>query len=147
VEVGFNQLIRGENLGVIRQPRVRVVVADDDPDILRLLLSRLRSRGYEPIAAADGDQALYAVRTLRPEAAIVDWIMPGVHGAAVCAQLKADVSTSHIPIVMLTSRSDEAAIEHAFACGADDYLTKPFDVDELDGVLRSLVRTSVPMRG
>jgi len=119
-----------------------VVVADDDPDILRLLLSRLRKRGYDVVAAVDGKQALYAVRAHRPAAVLLDFVMPNLQGSEVCALLKADPETARIPVLMLTSRDEETAVATAFEHGADEYLTKPFDFDELEAVLRALIVSS-----
>ena len=124
------------------RPLSVVVIADDEPDVLRLLLSRLRRRGYDVIAATDGHQALYAVRAHCPAAVVLDYVMPGLQGTKVCAMLKADPDTAHIPVLMLTSRSDETAVAAAFEHGADEYLTKPFDFDELDVVLRAHIDRS-----
>ena len=75
-----------------------VVIADDEPDVLRLLLSRLRRRGYDVIAATDGHQALYAVRAHCPAAVVLDYVMPGLQGTEVCAMLRADLDLSLIHI-------------------------------------------------
>ncbi len=116
-----------------------LVVADDDPDILRLLERRLSRRGYEVVSAADGSAALDAVRRTEPDAVVLDRLMPGLSGEAVCAALKADERTAAIPVVLLSAQASEQEIVEGFGVGADDYLTKPFDLDELDERLRRLV--------
>jgi DNA-binding response OmpR family regulator len=116
-----------------------LVVADDDHDILRLLERRLGRRGYRVVTAADGAEALEAVRRTDPDAVVLDRLMPGMSGEEVCAALKADERTAPIPVVLLSAHASEREIVEGFGAGADDYLTKPFDLDELDERLRRLV--------
>jgi DNA-binding response OmpR family regulator len=91
------------------------------------------------LTAADGQLALQTIRTRRPAAAVLDWVMPVLQGPAACAQLKADPETSGIPLILLTDRAAEEDIAVAFEEGADEYLTKPFAIDELDEMLRRLI--------
>ena len=116
-----------------------LVVADDDSDILRLLERRLSRRGYTVVTAPDGRAALDAVRSTAPDAVVLDRLMPAMTGEEVCAALKADEGTAAIPVVLLTAQASEREIVEGFGVGADDYLTKPFDLDELDDRLRRLV--------
>lgn len=116
-----------------------IVVADDDPDILNLINKRLSKRGYEVFTATDGQQALELVRSRRPAAAILDWMMPALQGNEVCSRLKSDSSTADIPVVLLTAKAADVDIEKGFRGGADDYITKPFDVRELHQTLQRLV--------
>jgi DNA-binding response OmpR family regulator len=116
-----------------------LVVADDDSDILRLLERRLSRRGHEVVTAADGRAALEAVRRTHPDAVVLDRLMPAMSGEEVCAALKADERTAAIPVVLLSAQASEREIVEGFGVGADDYLTKPFDLDELDERLRRLV--------
>jgi DNA-binding response OmpR family regulator len=116
-----------------------LVVADDDRDILRLLERRLSRRGYTVVSVADGRAALDAVRRIQPDAVVLDRLMPTMSGEAVCAALKADARTAAIPVVLLSAQASEQEIVEGFGVGADDYLTKPFDLDELDERLRLLV--------
>ena len=116
-----------------------LVVADDDADILRLLERRLSRRGYEVVTAADGRAALEAIRRTEPDAVVLDRLMPAMSGEEVCAALKADERTAAIPVVLLSAQASEREIVEGFGVGADDYLTKPFDLDELDERLRRLV--------
>jgi DNA-binding response OmpR family regulator len=116
-----------------------LVVADDDSDILRLLERRLSRRGYAVVTATDGVAALDAVRRTGPDAVVLDRVMPAMSGEEVCAALKADRRTAAIPVVLLSAHASEREIVEGFGGGADDYLTKPFDLDELDERLRRLV--------
>ena len=123
-----------------------LVVADDDPDILSLLERRLSRRGYEVVVAADGRDALDAVRRTGPDAVVLDRLMPAMSGEDVCAALKADERTAAIPVVLLSAHASEREIVEGFGAGADDYLTKPFDLDELDERLRRLVASAKDRR-
>jgi DNA-binding response OmpR family regulator len=116
-----------------------LVVADDDADILGLLERRLSRRGYDVVTAVDGKAALDAVRRTSPDAVVLDRVMPAMTGEEVCAALKADPRTAAIPVVLLSAHASEREIVEGFDMGADDYLTKPFDLDELDERLRRLV--------
>jgi DNA-binding response OmpR family regulator len=116
-----------------------IVVADDDPDILHLLERRLSRRGYAVVTATDGVAALDAVRRTGPAAVVLDRVMPALSGEEVCAALKADERTAAIPVIILSAHASEREIVEGFGAGADDYLTKPFDLDELDDRLRRLV--------
>jgi DNA-binding response OmpR family regulator len=116
-----------------------IVVADDDPDVLRLVARRLARRGYVVHTAANGRAALEEVRRTRPDAVVLDSVMPEMTGGEACADLKADADTARIPIVLLSAQAAEGDIVSGFEAGAQDYLTKPFDIDELDETLRRLV--------
>jgi DNA-binding response OmpR family regulator len=116
-----------------------LVVADDDPDILRLLERRLSRRGYEVLTAGDGRAALEVIRRTTPDAVVIDRVMPAMSGEEVCAALKEDERTAAIPVVLLSAQATEREIVEGFGVGADDYLTKPFDLEELDERLRRLI--------
>jgi DNA-binding response OmpR family regulator len=120
-------------------PTLSIVVADDDPDILRLLERRLSRRGYVVATVTDGVAALDEVRSTAPDAVVLDRVMPALSGEEVCAALKADERTAAIPVILLSAHASEREIVEGFGAGADDYLTKPFDLDELDERLRRLV--------
>ena len=116
-----------------------IVVADDDPDILNLVSKRLTKRGYRVITAVNGKEALELIRSRRPAAAVLDWMMPLLQGYDVCERIKADPSTAKVPVVLLTAKAAEMDIERGFRGGADDYITKPFDITELDLTLKRLI--------
>ncbi len=117
---------------------LEIVVADDNADILKLVSKRLSSRGWRVITATNGRDALDLVRERLPSAVVLDWMMPLLAGPDVCTEIKADEMTAHIPVVMLTAKAAEHDIATGFRGGADEYLTKPFDVAELDQTLRRL---------
>lgn len=119
-----------------------LVVADDNPDILRLLSKRLVKRGWLVRTANNGQQALDLVKERAPAAVVLDWMMPVIAGNDVCEELKTSPDTAHIPVIMLTARAAEQDIATGFLGGADEYLTKPFDVAELDAALRRLTGRS-----
>ncbi len=115
------------------------MVAEDNPELLQLIGRRLGRRGYEVIAARDGREALALIRSERPDAAVLDWVMPEMQGHEVCLAVKEDAELAATPVLMLTARASESDIAGGFEHGADDYLTKPFDIDELDQRLRQLL--------
>ena len=121
-----------------------ILVADDDPDILNLVSKRLTKRGYRVITAVNGKEALELIRSRRPAAAVLDWMMPLLHGQEVCERVKADPSTAKVPVVLLTAKAAEMDIEKGFRGGADDYITKPFDITELDLTLKRLIAEGTP---
>ena len=116
-----------------------IVVADDDPQLLRLVTRNLEFEGYEPIAAADGQQALEAIERRQPDLALLDVMMPRLDGFAVVERVR---EFSNVPIIILTARGQDQDKIHGFDVGADDYLTKPFNVDELLARVRAVLRRS-----
>lgn len=116
-----------------------MLIADDDLVIRTLVEKKLVKAAYRVITASDGEQALELARSIRPDVVVLDWMMPGLGGPEVCRLLKESAETSSIPVLLLTSRAKEEDIRTAFELGADDYLTKPFDVAELDEAVRRLL--------
>lgn len=116
-----------------------ILVADDDADILNLVVKRLSKRGWTVLAASDGAEALDRVRAELPDAVVVDWMMPKLTGPEVCNALKRDPATASIPVVLVTARASGGDRTTGLEHGADEYVTKPFDVDDLDAVLRRLL--------
>ena len=109
----------------------RVVVADDDPDIVDILVFNLSAAGYEVASAADGVAALELVGASRPDLVVLDIMMPKMDGLEVLAALKAEPETKEIPVVMLTARASDSDLWEGWDAGADYYITKPFDLEEL----------------
>jgi DNA-binding response OmpR family regulator len=109
----------------------RVVVADDDPDIVDILVFNLTAAGYEVESAADGVAALELVTASRPDLVVLDIMMPRMDGLQVLAALKAEPDTKEIPVVMLTARASDTDLWEGWDAGADYYITKPFDLEEL----------------
>jgi len=109
----------------------RILIVDDEPDILELLEYNLRQAGYSVVTANDGASALSSVRDQHPDLILLDLMLPDVSGTEVCKQLRKDPATELIPIMMITARSEEIDRVVGFEIGADDYITKPFSPREL----------------
>lgn len=122
-----------------------VLIVDDDPDIVGLLMASLRPEGFRLLAAGDGETALALARTERPALILLDWMMSGRSGLEVCRALRAeaDLHLHQVPVVLLTSRAEGEDIAAGFAAGATDYLTKPFK----PSYVRSRVRSWLLRRG
>ena len=116
---------------VDEQPRSReatILVADDDTDVMAVLLDTLEPEGFRVISASDGEAALALARTEYPDVIVLDWMMPGLDGLQVCRALRADADPrlNEVPVVLITGRSDAADTATGFDAGVTDYLTKPF---------------------
>jgi two-component system, OmpR family, alkaline phosphatase synthesis response regulator PhoP len=120
--------------------RTRILVVDDEPDILALLQYNLSKAQYDVVGVASGEEALAQVRTTPPGLIVLDLMLPGVDGLEVCKALKGHVRTAAIPIVILTARGEEADIVAGLELGADDYLTKPFSPRVLLARIRAVLR-------
>jgi two-component system response regulator MprA len=116
----------------------RVLVADDDRAIRESLARALELEGYEAVPAVDGVESLTRIRQESFDALVLDVMMPGVDGLAVCRVLRADGDRT--PVLMLTARQETADRVAGLDAGADDYLPKPFELDELLARLRALLR-------
>jgi CheY-like chemotaxis protein len=119
--------------------RPLVLVADDDEHIRRLITINLTDAGYEVVEARDGREAVQRAAETYPDVAVLDINMPGVDGYQIAARLRQHRALSHMGIVMVTVRSGEADILQGFESGADDYLTKPFSLEELCVRVRALL--------
>ncbi len=120
----------------------RVLVADDDRAIRESLARALELEGYEVVTAADGAVALASVHDHAPDVVVLDVMMPNVDGLTVCRVLRAE--RDRTPILMLTARTETSDRVAGLDAGADDYLPKPFDLDELLARLRALLRRAKP---
>jgi two-component system, OmpR family, KDP operon response regulator KdpE len=126
-------------------PMQRVLVVDDEPPIRRFLRTSLSAQGYHVIEAEDGPSARAALRQNAVDVIVLDLGLPGVDGFEIIRQLREQGST--IPIVVLSSRTDEAGKVRALDLGADDYVTKPFGMDELIARLRTALRHRLQQQG
>lgn len=120
--------------------RSLVLIADDDADILLLVKAILERSGHEVVAVSDGAEALASVRSRKPDLAVLDIAMPEVDGLEVLRRLRADATTSDLPVVLLSARAQEADVERGFAIGASAYLKKPFSPRELADHVAGLLR-------
>src|SRR5690242_9353464 len=119
-----------------------LLLVDDDPPIRRMLERTLRAEGYSVSAAADGGAALAAVERSLPDAIVLDVTMPGLDGLAVTRRLRA--KGLRVPILLLTARDAVPERVAGLDAGADDYLAKPFDTEELAARVRALLRRNQP---
>ena len=117
--------------------KARVLVVDDEPEMVKYVSTNLRARGYEVLAAEDGRTALKLLRESWADLIILDIILPGMDGFQVCQAIRLQ---SKVPIIMLSARGQEKDIVQALDLGADDYLTKPFGVEELMARVRVALR-------
>jgi two-component system phosphate regulon response regulator PhoB len=122
----------------------RILVAEDEPDMLQLIKMNLQGAGYRVTEAEDGPTALAAAREERPALIVLDLMLPGMSGLEVCRALKREPATASLPIIILTARAEEVDRIVGFELGADDYLTKPFSPRELVLRIQSILRRSKP---
>jgi two-component system KDP operon response regulator KdpE len=122
-------------------PRPKVLVCDDETQILRALRVILRDAGYEALPASTGEEALDVAAVSHPEAAIVDLVLPDIDGVELCRRLR---EWTLIPVIVLSAVGDEDAKVRALAAGADDYVTKPFGPRELIARLEANLRRTAP---
>ena len=115
----------------------RILVVDDDQAIAEMVGIVLRGKGFEVITSADGPSALETFASRQPDLVLLDLMLPGMDGIEVCRRLRRD---SGAPIIMLTARTDTADVVEGLEAGADDYLTKPFEPEELVARIKARVR-------
>ncbi|GIW44865.1 MAG: DNA-binding response regulator [Candidatus Binatia bacterium] len=120
----------------------RILVVEDDPDILELLRFNLQQEGYAVSTATDGASALEKARRQTPDLVLLDLALPGMSGLEVCRKLREDPVLRAVPLVMVTAKADEADRIVGLELGADDYITKPFSVRELLARIRAVLRRS-----
>lgn len=117
----------------------RILIVEDEPGTARLIAYHLRRNGYQPLRARDGLAALNAVFQHKPSLVILDRMLPRMEGSEVCRLLKAS-PLRHIPVLMLIALASTENKLEGFRCGADDYVTKPFEVRELLARVAALLR-------
>ena len=118
----------------------RVLVVDDDLSVADAISRMLNRRGHETIVVHSGPDAIEAAHTQGPDLVVLDVVMPGMDGVEVCRRMRADPETAHLPILFLTARIMIEDKIKGFEAGADDYLTKPFAIQELELRVTALLR-------
>jgi two-component system, OmpR family, KDP operon response regulator KdpE len=136
-----NPVTRAAATDPLAVPDSRVLVVDDEPPILRALATNLRARGYTVDVAATGEEALALAARHRPDAVILDLGLPGISGIEVIEGLR---GWTAVPVIILSAREAEQEKVAALDAGADDYVTKPFGMDELLARLRAALRRNAP---
>jgi two-component system, OmpR family, alkaline phosphatase synthesis response regulator PhoP len=122
--------------------RRRVVVVEDEPNIVLSLEVLLERAGYETAAAVDGEEGLALIRRLRPDVVLLDVMMPRLNGYEVCRAIKGDPGLAAIPVIMLSAKGQEVEVLRGLELGAVAYVTKPFGNDEI----LEAVRAALPPR-
>lgn len=118
----------------------RILVVDDEPDILNLLDYNLRKAGFKVLSAKDGPEAIDTARLKKPDLILLDIMLPDMEGTEVLKRLKTYEATSHIPVIMLTAKGEEVDKIVGFELGAEDYITKPFSPRELILRVRAVLK-------
>lgn len=121
-------------------PRPRILIVDDEPDLLSVLRFGLEVEGFEVIDASDGEQGLSKARECMPDLMVLDLMLPKLDGYKVCRSLKFDERYKKIPIFILSARSGETDRKLAIDLGADAFITKPYDMKDLVGRIRARLK-------
>lgn len=116
----------------------RVLVVDDDRGVLELIKTALEQSDYETEVCEDENDVKIALSKFRPDIVLMDASMPGLDGISLCRQLKHTPSTADVPVIIITAYSDEKTRHDAFLFGADEFISKPFDVKDLLKKIESL---------
>lgn len=120
--------------------RKRILVVEDEKDIVEMISYNLKRNGYDPVIARDGNEALAAVARETPDLVLLDLMLPGIDGTEVARRLKSDPETASLPIIMLTAKSEETDVVVGLTLGADDYVTKPFSIKILLARMANVLR-------
>lgn len=121
-------------------PKERILVVDDEEDLVELIKYNLTKEGYRAAGVGTGEEAIRRARTDLPDLVVLDLLLPNVDGLEVCRSLKNDARTKHIPVVMLTAKGEEADMVTGLEMGADDYLAKPFSPRVLIARIKAVLR-------
>ena len=122
--------------------KAKILVVEDDVDISNMLRIYFSGQGYDVHVAPRGGDALDFTRKQLPHLIVLDIMLPDMDGYAVCKKLRTTTRTSHIPIIFLTQKDDRSDKIHGLELGADDYITKPFDVEELRLRVRNTIQSA-----
>lgn len=129
-------------IGNLSDTRSKVLIVDDEMDILLPLKKALEVEKYIVVEAYNGHDALKKVKTEIPDIILLDLMLPGMDGYEICSRLKNDALTKNIPIIMLTGKDDIKDRVKGLEIGADDYVAKPFNLNELKARIKSVLRRS-----
>jgi two-component system, OmpR family, alkaline phosphatase synthesis response regulator PhoP len=121
----------------------RILIVEDEPDVLLLLENRVRGAGHEVLSATDGQHGIELALTGSPDLLVLDWMMPAFDGLQVLERIRADERGRQVKVLMVTARSQQDDVERAFGAGADDYIVKPFSSRELIERIAALLMTAV----
>ncbi|MDG1203985.1 MAG: response regulator transcription factor [Pseudomonadales bacterium] len=120
----------------------KIVVVEDEPDILEVLSYNLKREGFEVTTALDGARGLELVEKNSPDLVVLDLMLPGLDGLEICQRIKNNKKLSHIPVIMVTAKGEESDVVLGLGIGADDYIAKPFSPRELIARVKAVLRRS-----
>ena len=135
----FISFCRSKSTGSEGNMGKKILIIDDEPDIIKVVKFRLIKTGYELMTAADGREGLELARVLKPDLVLLDYRMPFLNGDEVCKEIKKDESTKHIPVILMTASTQDTLKENIQTMGADDYILKPFEPEELIKKIKRLI--------
>src|SRR4051812_8494977 len=135
--------------GMSRLSKPLVLVVEDEAALATLLRYNLEKQGFRVEEAGDGQEALVRIAETRPDLVLLDWMLPVMSGIEVCRQIRRKASTRDLPVIMVTARTEDQDAVRGLNTGADDYITKPFNIEALLARMRALLRRSnaVPVKG
>jgi len=119
----------------------KILIIDDEPDVIETLEFMLKARGFEIISASDGLSGISRAKADNPDLILLDIMMPGMDGYEVCSKLKRENATKNIPIIMLTAKGESDAVISAHKLGANDYIVKPYNLPTLLAKLNKFIKT------
>ena len=122
------------------QDTKRILVVDDEPDLVVMISKALRYKGYEVITANDGQEGLEKAKTQKPDLIVLDLMLPRINGYKVCGLLKKDTRYAKMPVILLTAKAKSEDIELGEKIGADAYITKPYERDTLLSKIEELIK-------
>jgi two-component system phosphate regulon response regulator PhoB len=127
--------------------RPAVLVVEDEPALSTLLRYNLEKEGFDVSEARDGEEALLQLKEAKPDAVLLDWMLPRLSGLEVCRQIRRAPAWRDLPVIMLTARGEEGDRVRGLDSGADDYVVKPFSTTELIARLKAVIRRARPAAG
>ncbi len=125
--------------------RPLVLLVEDEASLATMLRYNLEKQGFRVEEAGDGQEALTRLNEAQPDIVLLDWMLPGLSGIEVCRQIRRRPSTRDVPVIMVTARTEEQDAVRGLNTGADDYITKPFNMESLLARMRALLRRANPM--
>ena len=117
----------------------KILIVDDEPEVVEILKFRISNWGYEPLSASNGPDGIKIAESEQPDAILLDVMMPGMNGFEVLSKLRKNEKTKHIPVIMITVAAARADVERGLKQGAAFYLTKPYEAAELLEKLKSIL--------
>ncbi|TGC09683.1 response regulator transcription factor [Methanolobus halotolerans] len=138
--LALDEVLIRQRIEVLADTREKLLIVDEEIDALTALKVALEAEGYNVIVALDGFEGIEKARTENPDIILLDIMMPGMDGFEVCKRLKSDPSSEHIPVIMLTAKGETADKVEGLELGADDYVTKPFNLKELKARIKTVLR-------